>query len=142
MPLADDCVFCKIIKGEIPCARVYEDDQVLAFLDIAPFNFGHTLVIPKEHHHSCTTVPAATLGAMMAVAARIGAALQRAVKAEGFNLFLNNGRCAGQEVPHAHLHVVPRFSQDKPLFQISTRQYEGKQAMQELAAEIGRKLEG
>lgn len=142
MPLADDCVFCKIIKGEIPCARVYEDDQVLAFLDLAPFNFGHTLVIPKDHHHSCTTVSAATLGAMMAVAARIGAAQLRAVKAEAFNIFLNNGRCAGQEVPHTHVHVVPRFANDKPLFKISTRQYESVQAMQELATELGRKLEG
>ena len=58
MSLVDDCVFCKIIKGEIPSAKVYEDDLVLVFLDIAPFNFGHSVVVPKDHHHSVTTLPA------------------------------------------------------------------------------------
>ena len=110
MPLADDCVLCRILKGEIPCTKVYEDDMVLAFLDIAPFNPGHTVIVPKEHQHSSTAIDVEYLKAIIAVAPKIGAALMRATGAEGFNIFQNNGRVAGQTVPH--VHVVPRFADD------------------------------
>ena len=63
--LVDDCVFCRIIKGEIPCTKIYEDDMVLAFLDIAPFNFGHTIIVPKDHHHSITTLGSDYLNAII-----------------------------------------------------------------------------
>ena len=110
--LEENCVFCKIVRGELPAAKIHEDDQVLAFLDIAPWNKGHTLVIPKQHHNSITTVPPEFLHRMMEMAAPIGAALMRAVDADGFNLLLSNGQCAGQVVPHAHLHVIPRHPED------------------------------
>ena len=106
------CIFCQIIKGELPATKVYEDDLVLAFLDIAPINKGHTLVIPKSHHNSVTTVSQEELGAMMTIGTKIGAALMRATDSDGFNLLLSNGTCAGQVVPHAHLHVVPRHAED------------------------------
>ncbi len=136
MALADDCVFCRILKGEIPSCRVYEDDLVLAFLDIAPFNPGHMVIVPKDHHHSCTTLPEETAGRMMAVAAKLGAAVMRATGAEGFNLFLNNGAVAGQAVPHTHLHVLPRFVSDKVLIEAPVQKYESPEAMQEMAAKI------
>lgn len=113
MPKIDEnCAFCKIVRGDLLAAKIHEDDHVLAFLDIAPWNKGHTLVIPKQHHNSITTVPPDDLHRMMEMAAPIGAALMRAVDADGFNLLLSNGQCAGQVVPHAHLHVIPRHPED------------------------------
>ena len=107
-----DCIFCKIIAGEIPSRKIYEDDLVYAFMDISPINFGHTRVIPKEHHASSATIPEATAGRMFRVGARIGVALKRALDADAFNLHLADGQAAGQVVMHAHLHVVPRGVED------------------------------
>ena len=118
-----DCVFCKIVRGEIPCDKVYEDDLVLAFLDIAPLTLGHTLIIPKEHHTSITTLPTACAGHLMEVAPRLGGALMRAADAGGFNLILANGSVAGQVVPHVHLHVVPRQVDDGVVLPVSRISY-------------------
>lgn len=107
-----DCVFCRIVAGELPCDQVYEDDLVLAFLDIAPLSAGHTLLIPKVHHTSVTTLPTAHGARLMQVAGQLGAALLRVTDGDGFNLLLSNGACAGQVVPHVHLHVIPRHPDD------------------------------
>ena len=107
-----ECIFCKIIKGEISSCRIYEDDLVYAFLDIGPINFGHTLVIPKEHHESSATIPEATAGRMFRIGSRIGVALKRELDYEAFNLHLADGAAAGQVVMHAHLHVIPRGVED------------------------------
>ena len=108
----DNCIFCRIVRGEIPAAKVYEDDLVFAFLDIAPINFGHVLVIPKEHHESSSTIPEATAGRMFRIGSRIGVALKRKFDYDAFNLHLADGSAAGQVVMHAHLHVVPRGVED------------------------------
>ena len=100
-----NCIFCKIIAGEIPAVKLYEDELVLAFLDISPINFGHTLVIPKEHHTSVATIPEATGGRMFRVGSRLGVAMRRALDCDGFNLHLSDGTVAGQVVMHAHLHI-------------------------------------
>ena len=107
-----ECIFCKIIKGEIPSCKIYEDELVYAFLDIGPINFGHTLVIPKEHHESSATIPEATAGRMFRIGSRIGVALKRELDYEAFNLHLADGTAAGQVVMHAHLHVIPRGVED------------------------------
>lgn len=107
-----DCIFCKIIAGEIPSCKLYEDDLVLSFLDIAPINLGHALVIPKEHHVSCSTIPEETAGRMFHIGARLGVACKRVFEMDGFNLHLADGSCAGQVVMHSHLHVVPRGVDD------------------------------
>ena len=107
-----ECIFCKIVKGEIPSFKVYEDELVYAFLDIGPINFGHTLVIPKEHPESSATIPEATAGRMFRIGARIGVALKRELDFEAFNLHLADGTAAGQVVMHAHLHVIPRGVED------------------------------
>ena len=107
-----ECIFCKIIKGEIPSCRIYEDDLVYAFLDIGPINFGHTLVIPKEHHESSATIPEATAGRMFRIGSRIGVALKRELDYEAFSPHLADGAAAGQVVMHAHLHVIPRGVED------------------------------
>ena len=108
----NNCVFCKIIAGEIPGAKIYEDDLVLAFLDISPINFGHTLVIPKEHHQSSATIPEEVAGRMFRIGSRIGVALKRKLDCDAFNLHLADGTAAGQVVMHAHLHVIPRGVED------------------------------
>lgn len=107
-----NCIFCKIIAGEIPATKIYEDDLVLAFMDIAPINHGHVLVIPKEHHTSVATIPENTAGRIFLVGSRIGVAMRRGLDADGFNLHLSDGTVAGQVVMHAHLHIVPRWGTD------------------------------
>lgn len=107
-----NCIFCRIVAGDLPATKLYEDDLVLAFLDLAPINPGHLLVIPKEHHVSMASVPELIAGRMLRVAARLGTAQRRALDADGFNLHLADGTCAGQVVMHAHLHVIPRHPED------------------------------
>ena len=108
----NDCIFCKIIKGEIPCTKIYEDNKFLAFLDIAPVNFGHTLIIPKEHFKDTLETPDEILSELIIVGKRIGGALIKSLPAEGFNLSTNNGEAAGQVVFHTHFHIIPRRSDD------------------------------
>ena len=137
------CIFCKIIAGEIPAAKIYEDDLVLAFLDIGPINFGHTLVIPKEHHESSATIPEETAGRMFRVGSRIGIALKRKFEYEAFNLHLADGTAAGQVVMHAHLHVVPRGVEDGFRWnwrQLSYKDGEIKEFAEELSARVAADL--
>lgn len=108
----ESCIFCKIAAGQIPSTRVYEDDLLLAFLDIGPIVKGHTLVIPKAHYDPITAVPPALLGRLMAVAQKIVGAMQKELGADGVNLHQANGAAAGQVVPHMHLHIIPRFNDD------------------------------
>ena len=137
------CIFCKIIAGEIPAAKIYEDELVLAFLDIGPINFGHTLVISKEHHESSATIPEETAGRMFRVGSRIGIALKRKFEYEAFNLHLADGTAAGQVVMHAHLHVVPRGVEDGFRWnwrQLSYKEGEIKEFAEELSARVAADL--
>ena len=107
-----DCLFCKIIQGDIPADRIYEDEQVLAFLDIHPVNTGHTLFIPKQHADNLLETPDENLAHLMQIVKKIAPSILRAVQAEGFNLGVNTGSIAGQVIFHTHIHVMPRFSKD------------------------------
>lgn len=108
-----DCVFCKIVKGEIPATKVYEDDKVFAFLDIQPVSAGHALVVPKEHYESLSQTPKDILGEIFDVAVhKIAPAALAATGASGFNIGVNTGVAAGQVVMHAHVHVMPRTDGD------------------------------
>lgn len=107
-----DCIFCKIIAGEIPAKKIYEDENVLSFLDISPVNFGHALVIPKKHYTDLLSADEATLSFLMLAVKKIAPILIRKVGASGFNLNLNNGSVAGQVVDHLHFHIIPRFTND------------------------------
>ena len=138
-----DCIFCKIIAGQIPSAKIYEDELVYAFLDISPINFGHTLVIPKEHHQSAATIPEATAGRMFHVASRIGILLKRLDEFDAYNLHLADGTAAGQVVMHAHLHVIPRGAEDGFRWnwrQLSYADGEAKLLAEELAAKLEKSL--
>ncbi len=107
-----DCLFCKIVAGEISCAKVYEDDTVLAFLDIYPTNIGHTLVIPKVHHTNLYDTPDETLAHTMTVVKKLSIAIKTALGANGINIEMNNDASAGQIIFHTHIHIVPRFEGD------------------------------
>jgi len=107
------CVFCEIIAGRIPASVVYRDDTVIAFMDHAPENPGHVLIVPIPHADDLLAIPVATAENMMRVAQLVAFGIRKTdIKAEGFRLTLNSGRAAGQDVPHAHLHVVPHFRDD------------------------------
>ncbi|OEU71797.1 MAG: HIT family hydrolase [Desulfovibrio sp. S3730MH75] len=107
-----DCIFCKIVAGEIPCFKIYETENVLSFLDIGPVNKGHALVIPKVHYENIWDMPA-DLGKDIITAAQLaGDAIVKATGADGMNLLMNNNEAAGQLVFHAHFHIIPRFAED------------------------------
>ena len=107
--MKNNCIFCAIADGEIPCFKVFEDDLVLAYLDINPFSEGHTLVIPKAHSEGLLDTPDETLGAILARVRKVAAHLKAALPCDGFNLLQNNGEAAGQTVKHLHFHIVPRY---------------------------------
>lgn len=103
----EDCIFCKIIKGEIPSAKVYEDDKVLAFLDINPVNYGHTLVIPKAHHQMMHDVPDDLLAYCYIQAKSLMIKVKAALKADYVSVSVT-----GLDVPHFHIHLIPRYYDD------------------------------
>lgn len=103
-----DCIFCKIVNGEIPCYKVYEDDKIISFLDINPNSPGHTLIIPKEHTKDINSISVDTLNYIMTKAIEISDILVDKLNADGFSLVQNNGIC--QEVKHFHLHIIPKYS--------------------------------
>ncbi|MEK7211857.1 MAG: HIT family protein [Patescibacteria group bacterium] len=106
------CIFCKIIAGEIPAHKIYENHHAVAFLDIQPINPGHALIVPREHHQDLLSAPLEVLRDIMGAAQIIAPAIVKAVGADGFNLALNNGEAAGQAVFHTHFHCIPRFADD------------------------------
>ncbi len=107
-----DCIFCRMVGGEIPVAKIYEDDVVFAFLDIGPLSDGHTLLIPKEHFATLEDCPAELLGKVASRLGRIVSAAVKATGADGCNVLCNNGRAAGQLVEHLHFHIIPRKTGD------------------------------
>lgn len=109
-PTDPDCIFCKIVAGEIPCHKLHEDEHVLAFLDIGPLSQGHALIIPKGHHVTIDEVPAEVAAAMGRIVPALSKAIMSATGATSWNLLQNNGSDAGQVVPHVHLHIIPRFA--------------------------------
>lgn len=109
-----DCIFCRIIRGEAPASVVHEDDDVIAFMDIRPVNPGHTLVVPKRHYAYIWELPDAEVGKLFVTARRIAAAAKEALGADGVRIVQLNGRSAGQEVMHLHVHVIPYYTGRTP----------------------------
>lgn len=107
-----DCIFCKIVAGTIPAERVYEDEHTLAFLDAAPVNPGHTLVVPKKHAADVFEIQEDDWKAIMHAARTVAHMLEKALDAHGVNITTNNRPAAGQVVFHSHVHVIPRFEGD------------------------------
>jgi histidine triad (HIT) family protein len=112
IPRDADCIFCKIVAGAIPGARVYESGGCLAFLDIAPVHPGHVLVMPKGHYPTLMDIPPELGAELTDTLSRVGRAVMEATAADGLNLMQNNYEAAGQVVHHAHFHLIPRHSGD------------------------------
>ncbi len=106
------CIFCKIIAGQIPSTKIYEDEHTLAFLDIRPVNPGHTLVIPKAHYRNIFDVPGGVWEHVAKTARIVASAVRAGAGAEGVNVSSSHEPSAGQEVLHLHLHIIPRFASD------------------------------
>ena len=111
--MKNDCIFCAIAAGEIPSFKVYEDDLVLAYLDINPFSKGHVLVIPKAHSAGLLDTDDGTLAALIARVKKVAAHVTAKLGCDGFNVVQNNGEAAGQTVRHLHFHIVPRQAGDE-----------------------------
>lgn len=104
-----DCIFCKIVSGEIPSSKVYEDQEVLAFLDITQVTPGHTLIIPKKHVTNLFDMDSQTASKLFAQVPRLASHLKEKLGAQGLNIVNNNGQAAGQTVFHSHIHLLPRL---------------------------------
>jgi len=108
----ENCIFCKIVKGEIPSMKIYEDSEVLAFLDIEPASLGHCLVIPKKHFESIFDIPKKELNSVMSAVQKISLKYNQEMNIDALNLIQSNGKIAEQDVPHFHIHIVPREKND------------------------------
>jgi histidine triad (HIT) family protein len=119
--MSSDCVFCRILKGEIPAQKVHEDEKTFAILDINPVAPGHVLVMPKAHFAAWTDLPDDVLSALSLASKRVAQGVLKALGAEGFNLLMNNHKCSGQAIFHAHFHVIPRKTGDGVKYDWKTR---------------------
>lgn len=106
------CIFCKLVSGELPSWKVYEDEKTLAFLDIKPIKLGHILVITKKHYQNLDDITPEDLNALMLTVKKMGAVLKEKLGVPGYNVCENNDPIAGQDIPHIHFHVVPREAND------------------------------
>ncbi|TKA71974.1 hypothetical protein B0A55_06989 [Friedmanniomyces simplex] len=134
--MAANCIFCKIIKGDIPSMKVFESDKTLAFLDINPLSYGHTLIIPKHHGAKLTDIPEEHLTELLPIASRIA----KASGAANYNILQNNGRLAHQEVDHVHLHMIPKPNEQEGLGIQWPQQQVEKERLQKLVEEIKSKM--
>lgn len=111
-PTDADCIFCKIVAGQIPCFKLLEDDKTIAFMDINPVNPGHALAVAKGHWPTIDVIPTDVLGAVAATAQKVAKAAITVLEPNGVNLLQANGAGAGQSVPHLHIHIMPRRPND------------------------------
>jgi histidine triad (HIT) family protein len=134
--MQEDCIFCKIIAGQIPSSKIYEDEDTLAFMDIGPIVKGHILVIPKRHYAHLLETPDEVLAKLIKVVQKIAGAQKRALRADGVNIMQSNGRAAGQVVDHIHFHIIPRFNTDGHHWNWRAQKYADSKEMQALAEKI------
>ena len=137
--MTEDCIFCKIVEGKIPSAKLYEDGDCIAFLDISPAVKGHTLVVPKKHHETLLDITEEGLKALMIKVRSIAKSIVDATSADGFNLLQNNKKIAGQMIPHIHFHIIPRYPGDGQDFSWKHVKY-GEGEMEEYKNSIKKRL--
>lgn len=136
--MEQDCIFCKIIKGELPSTKIYENDYVFAFLDIKPVNIGHTLVIPKKHFKNIYETPEETMSEIIKVAKKVSEAVKK-TGVGGVNIAMNNDKAGGQVIFHSHVHVIPRYEGDGFGLWHGKRDYEEGE-MQKVATQISQAM--
>ncbi len=130
-----DCIFCDIIEGNASAEVIYEDNDIISFLDIRPVNYGHTLVIPKAHYDDFLDVPQNVLAKLISVTQTISAAIVKSLSPDGFNIITNNGAAAGQSIYHFHFHIIPRYKEDAFNFKLNLKSYDNG-LMKEFAEKI------
>ena len=136
---ATDCIFCKIVAGQVPATKIYEDQVLIAFLDIGPVSDGHTLVVPRQHFERLHDCPGRLLGQITSTLGRIAKAVAAAMNSDGYNVLCNNGRAAGQLVDHLHFHIIPRMAGDGLFDRWPAYKYDqGK--IEQIAADIRKNL--
>ncbi len=128
------CLFCKIIAGEIPCHKIFENDDILAFLDISPVSSGHALVVPKKHFANFEEIDEASLSNLIRAVKKIGFAIKSGLGCSGYNVSINNDPVAGQVIPHLHFHLIPRIEGDGLTLWLQGKYQEGE------AEEVVKKL--
>jgi len=131
-----ECVFCRIVAGELPATKIYEDSDTLAFMDVSPIVNGHTLVVPKTHYDPITETPLDVLGKLIAVVQKVCRAQFEGLGADGINVTQANGKRAGQIIPHVHFHVIPRFENDEHSWNWTPRKYDSQEEMNGVAERI------
>jgi histidine triad (HIT) family protein len=134
--MSTDCIFCRIVAGELPAAKVYEDEDTVCFMDIGPVVKGHTLVVPKRHYDPITETPEPVLHKLISVVRRVARAQIEGLGADGVNVSQANGRVAGQVVPHIHFHVIPRFEKDGHSFNWKAHKYDNNEELNDYAGKI------
>jgi len=137
--MQSDCIFCKIVAGDIPSSKVYEDERTFAFLDIRPVNAGHTLVVPKKHSHNVFDIDPSDWAAVAETVRIVAIAIEKGVAADGINLAMNNREHAGQVVDHPHVHIIPRFKGDglKLMPQRDYKEGEVQETLNKIRAALG-----
>jgi histidine triad (HIT) family protein len=130
------CLFCQIVQGERPSHTIFAGDGVVAFLDIFPCAPGHTLVIPRTHYGTLNEMPPEEVGRLFQAAAMVATKVQSALGATGYNLGINNGKAAGQEVFHVHVHIIPRYPGDGGGSMKSVAHFKGKESLEAIAAKL------
>lgn len=125
-----ECIFCRIVRHELPSEVLYENSKVISILDINPIHFGHALVIPKTHCLDFLHIPESDLHDVLHATQIVARAIVKSLGLEGFNIFSNNGKIAGQSVFHFHMHVTPRYPQDNIQFVLELKSYEGDAMIQ------------
>ena len=133
------CIFCKIIEGEAPAHRVYEDELTMAFLDANPAADGHTLVVPRHHEARIERLPPEIYEAVWASVKRLVPPIEKAMEASASNIDVHNGRAAGQLIPHVHVHIIPRRSQSSMITDVASRM---RPRSREYFEEIAEKIRG
>lgn len=131
----EDCIFCKIVSGQLPSFRIYEDDYVSAFLDIKPIERGHTLVVPKEHYENVHEIPEELQAYLYQIVKRIADAQRKVFSPAGISVAQNNGRAAGQVIFHFHTHVIPKNSEAQDRYQATEEDL--RSAAEELKRALG-----
>ncbi len=136
----ESCVFCKIVAGEIPATVVWDSPWAVAFLDINPAAPGHVLLVLKQHYSQLADVPGSLLAAALTELPRLAAAVVEATGAAGLNVLQNNGRVAGQVIPHVHFHLIPRNEGDQVTMSWQQGSYENAEQMEQVAERIRQRL--
>ena len=131
-----NCIFCKIIAGEIPSSTVYEDEDFKAILDVNPASRGHVIILPKNHAPNLFELPDEEASKVMIVAKKIAKAVKAAYNCDGVNILQNNGEAAGQTVFHLHVHVIPRFTGDTDTITMGWKPMETPKDMETIVEEI------